>query len=161
MRRFLSAPTLIAVLGLGGLALAQDGLIVDPWKRTVPNAVNAPPAPAGADRTRPTGGGMGSQGEPVISAPSVVTPSIEPLGPPLLARVDPWGVVPVGPVFTDEIVDPWKGSHLSALGAPERAPARRRGPTDWARAIEEIIDPWAEGPLAVVTDPLIVDPWAR
>jgi hypothetical protein len=113
MRRTFSVPTLIAVLGLGGLALAQEGFIV------------------------------------------------EPVGPPLIVTVDPWGVVPLAPVFTDGIVDPWQGSHLSSRGATERSPARRRGPTDWARAIEEIIDPWAKGPLAVVTDPLIVDPWAR
>jgi hypothetical protein len=155
MRRTFSVPTLIAVLGLGGLALAQEGFIVDPWKRAAPSAVNAPPLPVGADRTQPAGE-IRSQGEPVSAGPSV-----EPVGPPLIVTVDPWGVVPLAPVFTDGIVDPWQASHLSSRGATERSPARRRGPTDWARAIEEIIDPWAKGPLAVVTDPLIVDPWAR
>ena len=87
-------------------------------------------------------------------------PSVEPLGPPLVLTLDPWAVVPVEPVLTDKIVDPWTGSRLATRGT--RSPTTtRRGHTDWARAIDEIIDPWAKGPLAVVTDPLIVDPWAR
>jgi hypothetical protein len=78
----------------------------------------------------------------------------------LTLTVDPWAVVPVEPAITDKIIDPWKGSRLASR-ADSRPRERPRGHTDWARAIEEIIDPWSKGPLAVVTDPLIVDPWAR
>jgi hypothetical protein len=156
MLRVFSAPTLSAVLGLGGLALAQDGLIVDPWQRPAAKVVTSAPLPAGADRTGSAGAGAPereSEGMP----PS---PSVEPLGPPLALTVDPWAVVPLQPALPDKIVDPWKGSRLAshAHGTPTE---RRRGHTDWARAIDEIIDPWSKGPLAVVTDPLIVDPWAR
>jgi hypothetical protein len=157
MLRIFSAPTLSGVLGLGGLALAQDGLIVDPWTREVSRDTAAATAPVGADRTR-----QARSGSPVDSQPEVANagPSVEPLGPPLVLTLDPWAVVPVAPVLTDKIVDPWTGSRLATRAT--RGPlTTRRGHTDWARAIDEIIDPWAKGPLAVVTDPLIVDPWAR
>jgi hypothetical protein len=156
MLRVFSAPTLSAVLGLGGLALAQDGLIVDPWQRPAAKAVTSAPLPAGADRTRSAGARAPERESEVATA----TPSVEPLGPPLTLTVDPWAVVPVEPALADQIVDPWKGSRLAGH-APGRPTERRRGHTDWARAIDEIIDPWSKGPLAVVTDPLIVDPWAR
>ena len=78
----------------------------------------------------------------------------------MILTVDPWAVAPVEPALPSKIVDPWTGSRLATRAGGPRT-ERRRGHTDWARAIDEIIDPWSKGPLAVVTDPLIVDPWAR
>ncbi len=156
MLRVFSAPTLSAVLGLGGLAMAQDGLIVDPWQRPASKAVEIPPLPAGTDRTQSAGTTTTDPASEIAKA----SPSVEPLGPPLNLTVDPWAVVPVEPVLTHKIADPWRGSRLAGRGSA-RPTERRRGHTDWARAIDEIIDPWSKGPLAVVTDPLIVDPWAR
>jgi hypothetical protein len=59
---------------------------------------------------------------------------------------------------TDLVVDPWVRTAAPGRGGL----AQHASPSDWAREIREIIDPWANGPLAVASrDPLIVDPWAR
>jgi hypothetical protein len=158
MLRLFSAPSVAAVLGLGGLAMAQDDLIVDPWKRAVSSVLESRRTTAPAnDRTRP----VGVASFRVDDEPGAKTgPAVVPLGPPLNLAVDPWAVVPVEPTFSDRVVDPWAGSRLSS-SQTARVAAMRRGHSDWAREIDEIIDPWAKGPLAVVTDPLIIDPWAR
>lgn len=151
MLRWASAPWLLAaaVLGLGGFAMAQDGLIVDPWrhpsatfgeraKSPYPDAHTARPfATPTARRTGPT---------------------IVPLGPPLALRTNPGAVVPLGPAGHEDIVDPWAASRpASPAERPARLAAAHR---NWSWEIQEIVDPWRRGPLAVATDPAIVDPWA-
>jgi hypothetical protein len=161
MLRLFSAPSLAAVLGLGGLAMAQDDLIVDPWRHAISSALASATTPSpGADRTtRPVGVAAFPIEEPGLSAPG---PSVEPLGPPLNLATDPWTVAPVEPTVTDRVADPWAGTRLGAKDQrAERHSVAHRGHTDWAREIDEIVDPWSKGPLAVINDPLIVDPWAR
>jgi hypothetical protein len=142
-----------ALLAVGGLALAQDGLIVDPWKHGV-SALFAAPPPVSHTPTRAVGVASLPAAKPRTDAPAVV-----PVGPPLVdAPVDPWVTLsfgPVAPTDTDGIVDPWADS-------PARADAAsRHAASDWAFRIREIVDPWARGPVAVAQrDPLIIDPWA-
>lgn len=151
--RLASACSVFVLLGLGGLALAQEGTIVDPWSHAVSTVLakraadlplpdrSAPPRPAAAN-TRPR------------------QPSVVPVGPALRApSLDPWAFVPPGLAEAgDGIVDPWAAPRAAGL-APRGV---RRPPSAWAREIPEIVDPWAKGPVALVSrDPLIVDPWAR
>jgi hypothetical protein len=152
MVRWASAPWLlaVAVLGLGGLAMAQDGLIVDPWRH--PNAT-----PFGE---RPSLRSPGVQKAARLATPGRKTgPSVVPLGPPLALRTNPGAVVPLGPAGHEDIVDPWASSSRStAAERPARLAAAHR---NWSWEVQEIVDPWRRGPLAVATDPAIVDPWAR
>lgn len=136
----------LGVLGAGGLAAAQEGLIVDPWAHAVSALLPSKAAPAPA----PAKLGVGVASFPIEhSAPAVV-----PVGPPLReGTVDPHAPLAVGSV---EPLDPW----IEAAPAAEPTP-HRVTPTQWAWQIREIVDPWAKGPLAVAaTDPSIVDPWA-
>jgi len=152
MVRWASAPWLFAaaVLGLGGLAMAQDGLIVDPWRH--PSAT-----PFGERAKSPYPGGQRTR---QLASPDArkTGPTVVPLGPPLALRTNPGAVVPLGPAGHEDIVDPWT--------APARVTARERparlaaAPRNWSWEIQEIVDPWRRGPLAVATDPAIVDPWA-
>jgi len=154
--RFVTASSILAVLGLAGLAMAQDDLVVDPWKRVV-NVVagKSEPVPV-AEHGAPRPIGVASFPiEPPKSKPAVV-----PIGPPLALAQEPWGVVPVGPPTHDEVFDPWASVAPNGRGT-SRPVTARGGRRDWAVEINEIIDPWSKGPLAAVTDPLIVDPWAR
>jgi len=151
-----SARWVVALGAVGGLAYAQDALIVDPWKHAV-SALFTTPSSAPQGETRAVGVASfpiepgGAQVHASTAAPAVV-----PVGPPLVdAPVDPWVSLSVGPVApTDSIVDPWAST-------PARAEASRRPATDWAFRIREIVDPWSRGPIAFAQrDPLIVDPWA-
>ena len=146
-----SAPWVVALLAVGGLALAQDAKIVDPWKHAV-SALFPSPKPVANSATR----AVGVASFPIEADPHDARPAVVPVGPPLVdAPVDPWVAVSVGPVAPeDSIVDPWAGS-------PVRAEAKSHAAADWAFRIREIVDPWARGPVAVAQrDPLIVDPWA-
>jgi len=151
--RFASARWVAALLALGGLALAQDRLIVDPWKHAVsalfPEPKSEPlPAPTRA---------LGVASFPIDAVKGA--PSVVPVGPPIVdVPADPWASMVVAPIApTDGIIDPW-------MGSPARAEAatNRRVAGEWAWRIREIVDPWARGPVAFASrDPLIVDPWAR
>jgi len=145
-----SARWVAALLAVGGLALAHDGTIVDPWKHAV-SAVFAAPPSVSPTPTRVVGVAS------VPARPHTGSPAVVPVGPPLVdAPVDPWVTLAFGPVApTDSIVDPW-------ADAPARSDAAsRRAAGDWAFRIREIVDPWARGPVAVAQrDPLIIDPWA-
>jgi hypothetical protein len=153
--RLLSGPSLLAVLGFGGLALAQSGLIVDPWKRPVTLVVGTKPAPPAVLH-------RSAQDAPVLAPfPEEPNrkPAVVPIGPPLnLTNESP--VVPLGPFTHDEIFDPWASTRSDATTSA-RSVATTGGRRDWAFEINEIVDPWSRGPLAAVTDPLIVYPWAR
>jgi hypothetical protein len=147
-----SLSSLIALLGLGGFALAQEGLIVDPWAHPSSTPSREVRSPSFANEQA-----SGRAGMPAL--PSKAVPSVVPVGPPLASRTNP-GVVPLGPIGDHEIIDPW------ASGAPHPTDSDHRSRLrvarhDWSWEIREIVDPWAEGPIAAVTDPAIVDPWAR
>lgn len=152
--RLVTASPILAVLGLAGLAMAQDDLVVDPWKRVVSVVAGKSSAPAVAERSPPRPIGVASF---PIEAPKS-KPTVVPIGPPLALAKDPWGVVPVEPPTHDEVFDPW-ASTPPANPSSSRLVSARAGHRDWAVEIDEIIDPWSKGPLAAVTDPLIVDPW--
>jgi hypothetical protein len=157
MLSLLSGRWIAALLGLGGLAMAQDGLIVDPWNRAV-TALSAPePAAAVNDRTAPRAVGVASL--PVAEPTS--GPTVVPLGPPLSVAGKAGGVVPIGPIGSDLVVDPWVRPAEGGKAQLDRSAMARAGHRDWAHEIDEIVDPWKRGPLAVFTDPIIVDPWAR
>lgn len=153
--RFASARWVAALLALGGLALAQDRLIVDPWKHAVSALFPQPKSEA-----LPTTRAVGVAAFPVEAPKSA--PSVVPVGPPIVdAPLDPWAAVVVAPIAptdgTDGIIDPWTGSP-----ARTEAATNRRAAGEWAWRIREIVDPWARGPVALASrDPLIVDPWAR
>jgi hypothetical protein len=148
--RLASACSLFVLLGLGGLALAQEGTIVDPWKHDVSTVLAARAVEVHRTDTSPAQGKRAANARP--KGPSVV-----PVGPPLRSSSDPWAFVPAGLAEAgDGIVDPWAAPRGPGLASRDgrRAPA-------WARQIPDIVDPWAKGPVAVVSrDPLIVDPWA-
>jgi hypothetical protein len=142
----------VGVLGLGGLAMAQEGLIVDPW--THPNALPRVQATAPAART------VLSSSRPARVVARKAAPSVVPVGPPLDVRTNEGAVVPLGSALHDDLVDPWASDSERATEAEHRARltfAQR----DWSWEVQEIIDPWAKGPVAVAIDPAIVDPWAR
>lgn len=154
MVRWASASWLLAaaVLGLGGLAMAQDGLILDPWRH--------PSASPFGERKTPYPAAPAARH---LSAPAVppAHPTVAPLGPPLTLHTNPGAVVPLGPAPAghEDIVDPWAVTPRAVAGPARLAALPAHG--NWATEIQEIVDPWAKGPLAVFTDPAIVDPWAR
>src|SRR4051794_7958541 len=153
MVRWASAPWLlaVAVLGLGGLAMAQDGLIVDPWRH--------PSATPFGERVKPPYPGVRTARQLATAVVRKTGPTVVPLGPPLALRTNPGAVVPLGPAGHEDIVDPWTAS--ARLAAPERPARLAAAQRNWSWEIQEIVDPWRRGPLAVATDPAIVDPWAR
>jgi hypothetical protein len=157
MTRRVSIPLFVAVLGLGGLALAQDGLIVDPWTH--------PSLPSLDDAMKPSPGAKRAPERPVGVAAFPIddgsrSPSVVPVGPPLDPRANAGAVVPMGPANRDGLVDPWAEQTRHPTDSDRRA-RLALAHHDWAWEIQEIVDPWAKGPVAVSTDPLIVDPWAR
>jgi hypothetical protein len=109
---------LVGSLLVGSAALAQQGLIVEPWRRTpVPVAVPVEPArvmPApGLGKERPAPAVASARSEPAVAPPPLVKWS-----PPVVELlVDPWAKAPrvaraARPRWvpqTVEIVDPWAG----------------------------------------------------
>ncbi|HSU39210.1 MAG TPA: hypothetical protein VLJ38_06575 [Polyangiaceae bacterium] len=150
MVRWASAPWLLAaaVLGLGGLAMAQDGLIVDPWRH--------PSATPFGERAKSPAPGVPAARRLATPAARKTGPTIVPLGPPLALHTNPGAVVPLGPAGHEDIVDPWTPT-FTAVAHPAPLTAAHR---NWSWEIQEIVDPWRRGALAVATDPAIVDPWA-
>src|SRR4051812_14764885 len=104
MVRWASAPWLFAaaVLGLGGLAMAQDGLIVDPWRH--------PSATPFGERAKSPHAGVHTAPQLATPAARKSGPTIVPLGPPLALHTNPGAVVPLGPAGHEDIVDPWAAS---------------------------------------------------
>lgn len=145
-RRLATALSVALVLA-GGVALAQSDLIVDPWKRVLSGKAPAPSVPVAPQAAKPQRADSGwfEEERPAATAPK---PVVEP-GPSLLVR-DPWAPAPP--------------SRASALPAPapvaEEAPHPLH-PSNWARVVPEIIDPWGPRRLVAYRDPLIVDPWAN
>jgi hypothetical protein len=112
---------------VGGVALAQQGLIVEPWRRA--------PAPASAPvRATPMRGMPGSGLAPVSVVP-VVRPKVAAL-PTRIADPLKWS-----PPVVELLVDPWA---RGPVAAPAPRPARR---LDWVPTSvdrTDIVDPWAD-----------------
>jgi hypothetical protein len=112
---------------VGSVALAQQGLIVEPWRRAR--------APASAPvRATPLRGMPGSGLAPVsvvpVAHPKVAAP------PERIADRLKWS-----PPVVELLVDPWA---RGPVAAPAPRPARRRDwvPTSVDRT--DIVDPWAD-----------------
>jgi len=137
----------LGVLGMGGLAAAQEGLIVDPWEHAVSALLPKAASPATPH--------VGVASFP-IEVPAL--PAVVPVGPPLRqGTADPKAPLAVGPVEALDAVDSWVEPSPGAASASRRTTA----PSQWAWEIREIVDPWAKGPVAsAAPDPLIVDPWS-
>jgi len=108
---------LVASLLVGSAALAQQGLIIEPWRRApVPVAVPVEPA-----RVMPASG-LGKE----RPAPTVARVRSEP-------AVTPPPLVKWSPPVVELLVDPW----AKAPGAARAARPR------WVPRTVEIVDPWA------------------
>jgi hypothetical protein len=106
-----------ASLLVGSAALAQQGLIVEPWRRAaVPVAVPAtPPRPMPAS-------GLGQ----TRLAPPPAMPRVAP-------AASPSSPVKWSPPVVELLVDPWAEVRVAAPAARPR----------WVPQAPEIIDPWA------------------
>jgi hypothetical protein len=161
--RLLTLTLIGAALGLGGVALAQPTLVVDPWGRASGDADSwfaAEPAPR--DDKLPV--------EAVLKDPWAS--SSEAKAQPVVAPLKPFETRPkeavVGAAITKPVlVDPWApviASEIPSLRDPN-APATtdRSKLVPWSDRVVEIIDPWQRLPELASTDRIrvVVDPWAR
>jgi hypothetical protein len=114
---------LVASLLVGSVALAQQGLITEPWSNLPPTAVapvvNPHPMPA--------------SGLPPLSAAAPVTPPAPAPAPEVAAGDGPPAAKWSPPVVT-LLVDPWQRT----VSAPPTQRSR------WLPKTQEIIDPWAK-----------------
>lgn len=128
------ASLLLGTLLVGSAALAQQGLIIEPWRRApVPVAVPVQPA-----RPMPASG-LGSG----RLAPPAAAPRVE-------VAVAPAPPVKWSPPVVELLVDPWAKAQ-AAIQSP-----RPR----WVPQTTEIIDPWADEtplPPRVATGPVAAE----
>ena len=116
---------LSAVMLVGGVALAQQGLIVEPWRQSAP-PVAAPVPPLRA---------MPSSGLARASAAPEARRKVDPMPAPIAERPK-WS-----PPVVELLVDPWA---RGPVAAPRAQPAR---PLDWVPTrIDsiDVVDPWAD-----------------
>lgn len=151
MLRLLLLSPLAGVFAAGGVVLADDAGIVDPWPSSVFSwLATAPSEPASAIALSP---------EPVRARPEA-TPSVLPLaaspGGDHTIIVEPWSPQPF-----EALADPWVSAREARVTPPAPVTVVSRRHQDWAYPIHEIIDPWRPGYGAVSRDPLIADPWAK
>jgi hypothetical protein len=146
--RLLVVSPIAAIFAIGGVALADEAGIVDPWAADRSGWFGAPAAEPAADIAR-----VGAA--PGIAAP-LAAASPAALGDHALV-VEPWNAAP-----PELASDPW------VTRAPERpratpvtASVQQRRHAEWAYVIDEIVDPWRRSGGRAAQDPLIVDPWAR
>jgi hypothetical protein len=170
--RFLSLALTIAAVGLGGVALAQPSLVVDPWGRATDSADSWF---ASSEAARDEHGTIGEVTDPWAPRPEStavipVGPTVAPLGP-----VDvPFDVRPLErasdasvPKLAPVVIDPWAPTVPSELPSLARASTSRtqlnRSASPWSSRLVEIIDPWRRVPEWAGADRvrLVVDPWAR
>jgi hypothetical protein len=107
---------------LADLALAQPGLIVEPWSPSTPGSTVPMPPPL-VERSMPDSG-------------------LSPQPPPARLELAPRsGSARWSPPLVVLPVDPWAGASF--------APKARSGP--WVPPSDEIVDPWADAPKPRVT----------
>jgi hypothetical protein len=108
---------LASTLLVGGVALAQQGLIIEPWRRSA-TAPTAPAAPA----TVPKSG-----------LPAAALRASQPVTPKASGSLEQPAPGKWSPPVVELLVDPWAKERLAR-------PARPR----WVPDNVEIIDPWPE-----------------
>ena len=107
------------MLFVGSAALAQQGLVVDPW-RQASKASKPLVAPVPASRALPASG---------LPPPSVALPAPRQVEAPAAAPAD---AAKWSPPVIELLVDPWAKSDAVAAPKPR-----------WVPQTLEIIDPWA------------------
>jgi hypothetical protein len=143
--RLLVLSPVAAILAIGGVALADEAGIVDPWDSGLSGWFGEPAAEPAADIAR------------VDELRRAAAPTAVPGDHGIV--IQPWGSAPL-----DLASDPWVTSARSrgtSTRAPLSASAKPHHHANWAYVIDEIIDPWRRSGGRVSRDPLIVDPWAR
>ncbi len=130
------ASLLVGTLLVGSVALAQQGLIIEPWRRPpVPVAIPVQPA-----RPMPASGlGNGRHNLSPAAAPRVD------------AAVAAAAPVKWTPPVVELLVDPWAKAQAAAESPRPR----------WVPQTSEIIDPWADEtplPPRVATGPAATKP---
>lgn len=162
--RPLAFTLVVATLGVGGAALAQPELVVDPW------------GGAGAEIDSWFGQAAKAPLDTSTADPVLVDPW-QPIGAaepaPRAKRAE---VVPVAPAKnaspksapalrqTPIVIDPWASVVTSDIPSLDKQSgpriAERLSP--WSGRMIEVVDPWSRVPeLRVERVPMIVDPWAR
>jgi hypothetical protein len=107
---------------VGGVALAQQGLIVEPWRKApAPVATPIPPL-----RAMPASGLGGPASVPPVRSIEAVRPSAAAFP---AVESPKWS-----PPVVELLVDPWAKAHV---GAPAQKPR-------WVPSTIEIVDPWAD-----------------
>jgi hypothetical protein len=169
--RFLTLALTIAAVGLGGIALAQPSLVVDPWGRATESTDSwFASSEAARDEQRPIGEVTDPWApRPEMTAVTPVGPIVAPLGP-----VDvPFDVRPFDrasdasvPKVAPVVIDPWAStapSELPSLAGSNSRAQPNRSASPWSSRLVEIVDPWRRVPEWTGADRvrLVVDPWAR
>ena len=106
---------MFATILVGGAALAQQGLIIEPWRRS-----NAAP-----DLPRPV---TTAKAGPLAAPPPLVAPAAK-----IEKLIEPSAPTKWSPPVVELLVDPWAKQRLAR-------PPRSR----WVPENIEIIDPWPE-----------------
>ncbi len=135
---------MIGALSIGGVALGQSALIVDPWGDQSADTAQLP-VEAVAQGVAPRAD------ERAWARQTGESPAARPV-------LDPWKAARPLPV-----VHRWTSPARLAVSERPPAPLAARAPVSsdsWATVVTDIVDPWAPGPIAARTDPAIVDPWA-
>lgn len=105
-----------------GVALAQQGLIVEPWRRaSAPAAAPIPPL-----RAMPASGLGGPVVAPAVRSMEAPRPSV--------AAFPPVGAPKWSPPVVELLVDPWAKAQVAAPAPKPR----------WVPSTIEIVDPWAD-----------------
>ena len=118
MGRLSISTALVGVFFLGGVAFAQQGLVIEPWRTaTKPQVVPTPPRALPASGLPPASAAL-PQPRKLESAPA-----------PAPAGETKWS-----PPVVELLVDPWAKVDASA------SPPRPR----WVPERTEIVDPWAD-----------------
>jgi hypothetical protein len=124
-------------LFLGGVAFAQQGLVVEPWRKAAaPVATPATPRASPASGLPPASAAL-PQPRKLEATPSVA--------PPVEASETKWS-----PPVVELLVDPW--SKPEAVANPPRP--------RWVPQPSEIVDPWADAapePPRVASRPVDLD----